>query len=273
MPRVSVIVPTFNRRAMVREAVASVLSQTVRDFELIVVDDGSEDGTAECLNREFGSDLRLIRTENRGVAAARNTGAAAARGELLAFLDSDDLWRPRKLEAQLEHFAAHPDSQACQTDEIWIRNGVRVNPRRRHRKPDGDIFWRSLELCLVSPSAVMLRRDLFERLGGFDEGLPACEDYDLWLRLGRMAPVSLIPEALVVKRGGHPDQLSRRTWGLDRFRIAALVKLLAEPLGEAQRRAVLQVLRRKCAIFAAGAEKRGRFEEGARYRALAIAYG
>ncbi len=272
MVRVSVIVPTFNRREMVREAVASVLAQTVADFELIVVDDGSEDGTAECLEREFGGRLRLIRTPNRGVAAARNTGAGAARGEHLAFLDSDDLWQPRKLEAQLAHFARYPESEACQTEEIWIRNGVRVHPRRRHRKPDGDIFWRSLERCVVSPSAVMLRRDLFERLGGFDETLPACEDYDLWLRLGRTARVALIPEPLVVKRGGHPDQLSRRFWGMDRFRIAALLKLLAGPLEEPQRRAVVQELERKCAIVAAGAEKRGRLEEGAHYRALAAAY-
>lgn len=211
-----------------------------------------------------------MRSANRGVAAARNLGVAHSRGEAIAFLDSDDLWLPGKLAAQVAFFAAHPEAQICQTDEIWMRNGVRVNPCAHHRKPGGDIFAASLRLCVVSPSAVMLRRSLFARHGGFDEGLPACEDYDLWLRIARDTPVWLIERPLVIKRGGHADQLSRRFWGMDRFRVAALVRLLAEGhLTAAQRAAASRVLGEKCRILVQGATRRGRLDEAARYRALA----
>ncbi|HXQ24016.1 MAG TPA: glycosyltransferase family A protein [Candidatus Acidoferrales bacterium] len=266
----SVIIPTFNRRAMVCEAVVSVCAQKDAAYECIVVDDGSTDGSAEALEREFGARIRVVHSANRGVAAARNLGVAHSRGELLAFLDSDDLWLPGKLAAQVAFFAAHPEAQICQTDEIWMRHGVRVNPCAHHRKPSGDIFAASLRLCLVSPSAGMLRRRSFTRNGGFDEGLPACEDYDLWLRIARDTPVWLIDRPLVIKRGGHADQLSRRFWGMDRFRVAALVRLLAEGhLTAAQRIATIGVLGEKCAILVQGATRRGRLDEAERYRALA----
>jgi glycosyltransferase involved in cell wall biosynthesis len=266
---VSVIIPTFNRLPLVREAVGSVCAQRGAAYETIVVDDGSTDGTADALEREFGTRIRVLRTANRGVAAARNRGVAASRGDHLAFLDSDDLWLPDKLAAQVAFFAAHPRAEICQTDEIWLRNGVRVNPCAHHGKPSGDIFTASLQRCLVSPSAVMLRRAVFERAGGFDESLPACEDYDLWLRIARETPVWLIDRPLVVKRGGHADQLSRRFWGMDRFRVAALVRLLNEgALPAPSRAATLDVLRHKCAILANGAARRGRHAEAARYRLL-----
>jgi len=266
---VSVIIPTFNRLPLVREAVGSVCAQRDAVCETIVVDDGSTDGTGEALEREFGTRIRVLRTTNRGVAAARNRGVAASRGDHLAFLDSDDLWLPDKLAVQEAFFAAHPQAEICQTDEIWVRNGVRINPGAHHRKPSGDIFAASLQRCLVSPSAVMLRRRLFERAGGFDESLPACEDYDLWLRIARDTPVWLIDRPLVVKRGGHADQLSRRFWGMDRFRVAALVHLLNEgTLPAPSRAATLEVLRHKCAILANGAARRGRHAEAARYRLL-----
>ncbi|HUI25680.1 MAG TPA: glycosyltransferase family 2 protein, partial [Candidatus Kryptonia bacterium] len=168
MPLVSVIIPTFDRRALVREAVESVLAQQSAAFELIVVDDGSTDGTGAAL-APLTDRLRYLRHDNRGVSAARNAGVRIAQGEWLAFLDSDDRWLPNKLAVQLAYIAAHPETQICQTGEIWVRNGVRVNPCEHHRKPDGDVFVPSLQRCLVSPSAVMLRRDLFDRAGGFDE--------------------------------------------------------------------------------------------------------
>ena len=316
----SVIIPTFNRCGLVREAVASACAQRGAEFEIIVVDDGSTDDTAadlgqhfaiavanstssdisrphpdsfdrlrtgslpegegafwarhrtceqEYSKREFGSQIRVIRTENRGVAAARNLGVAASRGELIAFLDSDDLWMPGKLAAQTTFFAARPEAEICQTEEIWIRNGVRVNPCAHHRKPSGDIFEPSLRLCLVSPSAVMLRRELFERVGGFDERLPVCEDYDLWLRIARDTPVWLIDRPLTIKRGGHADQLSRRFWGMDRFRVAALTQLLEQgQLTPPQRQATLSVLTNKCTILAKGAARRGRHAEAEMYAAL-----
>jgi glycosyltransferase involved in cell wall biosynthesis len=267
-PLVSVIIPTYNRGWILAEAIESVLVQGFGDYELIVVDDGSTDRTGEML-RSYGDRLRTLRQANRGVSAARNAGTAAARGEWIAFLDSDDLWLPRKLERQVAFLEDRPDAEICQTEEVWIRDGRRVNPARKHRKTGGMIFERSLELCLVSPSAVMLRRGLLEGLGGFDESLPACEDYDLWLRVSRRRPVHLVPEALVVKRGGHPDQLSRQ-WGLDRYRIRSIRKLLeAGGLTPDQRRLAVGVLRRKCAVYAGGCRKRGRLGEAARYEEIA----
>jgi glycosyltransferase involved in cell wall biosynthesis len=258
---------------MVREAIDSVLAQRGADFELIVVDDGSTDGTAAALAGLRGR-IRLLTTGNRGVSAARNFGVAAGRGELIAFLDSDDRWLPGKLAAQVAFMREHPEVEICQTDEIWIRNGRRVNPCERHRKPEGSIFERSLELCLVSPSAVMMRRRLFDRLGGFDESLPACEDYDLWLRITCETEVRLLRRPLVIKRGGHADQLSRRYWGMDRFRVASIARLLAgDRLDEDRRAAARSVLDRKCEILANGAARRGRDDEATRYRQLAAIYG
>jgi GT2 family glycosyltransferase len=269
MPKVSVIIPTYNRRDFVREAITSVLAQTYRDFELLVIDDGSDDDTAAVV-QEFDG-VRYVFQANRGVSAARNRGVALSNGELLAFLDSDDLWQPRKLAHQVAFFTACPPARICQTEEIWLRHGVRVNPHNKHRKVGGDIFARSLQLCLVSPSAVMLRRELLAQVGGFDESLPACEDYDLWLRIAATEPVHLLATPLVIKRGGHADQLSRRFWGMDRFRVTALCKLLdSGALSPGQRSLTEDILRAKCEVLAHGARKRGK--DGEPYLALAAAY-
>ncbi|AEB08259.1 glycosyltransferase family 2 protein [Desulfobacca acetoxidans] len=268
-PLVSVIIPTYNRADVVGEAINSVLAQTCRDFELIVVDDGSEDGTAAIL-AHYQDRIRIIRQARRqGVSTSRNTGARQAGGEWLAFLDSDDLWLPRKLEVQLAFIGAHRGVDICQTEEVWLRRGVRVNPGRRHRKRGGSIFLPSLELCLVSPSAVMLRRQVFWQVGGFDETLPACEDYDLWLRLAWRVDVNLIPEPLVVKRGGRPDQLSRQ-WGLDRFRVQALLKLMGDAdLPEHYRTRVRDTLTAKATVYAQGCARRGKSAEADYYYRLA----
>ncbi|HAA02250.1 MAG TPA: glycosyl transferase, partial [Syntrophobacteraceae bacterium] len=200
---VSVIIPTYNRAALVLEAVASVLLQKIadRDLEIIVVDDGSEDDTGEQL-QPLLSRIRYVRQEHAGVSRARNTGIQLAHGKWLAFLDSDDLWVADKLPRQLRYLASHPELQICQTEEIWMRNGLRWNPKNHHRKPSGRCFEALLERCLVSPSAVVLHRNLLEQVGNFDENLPACEDYDLWLRIGWRHPIGLLPEPLVIKRGG-----------------------------------------------------------------------
>ena len=264
--RVSVVIPTFNRADFVREAITSVLRQDYPDIELVVVDDGSRDGTRAVVS-DFGPPVQYLWHENRGVSAARNRGVAASTGDLIAFLDSDDLWLPSKASAQVAYFEAHPDAQACHTDEIWIRRGVRVNERRIHRKQGGWQFLASLPRCLISPSAVMLRRTLWDRLGGFDERLPACEDYDLWLRLTAVVPVGFLPARLVIKRGGHADQLSRTTPALDRYRIKALEKALTMPLPATHRRAVLEQLVAKCRIVAQGAGKRHHTDRWACYDA------
>ena len=267
MPKISVIIPTYNRAWALGRAVDSVLAQDFADFELIVVDDGSDDETRALLEA-YGPRLTWIAQSNQGVSAARNRGAARAAGDLLAFLDSDDYWYPQKLAVQAAFFDARPQARICQTQEIWIRNGRRVNPGRRHQKPQGDIFIPSLSLCLVSPSAVMLKKSLFEEMGGFDEALPACEDYDLWLRVSARYPVHLIDRPLVVKTGGHSDQLSAHP-GLDRYRIRAIDRLLrTEALSDERRRAARAVLKDKCRIYAAGCRKRGKTAESAYYEGL-----
>ena len=270
-PSVSVIIPTHNRGWVLKEAVESVLAQDDQDFELIVVDDGSTDNTAEVLE-EYADDLTVFRQNNSGVSAARNRGITLSSGRLIAFLDSDDLWLPEKLSRQVGFFHSNPEARICQTGEVWIRNGVRVNPKKRHKKGAGMIFERSVSLCLVSPSAVMIRRDLFDEVGLFDERLPACEDYDLWLRIGCRYPVHLIDTPLTIKRGGHPDQLSGAP-GLDRLRIQALMKILdSGRLSKTQYTAAVEALVEKCTIYGGGCLKRGRPSEASYYAELADKY-
>lgn len=270
-PAVSVIIPTYNRGWILREAVDSVLAQDFDDFELIVVDDGSTDNTRDIL-ASYHNDIIVLSQNNRGVSAARNRGIDKACASLIAFLDSDDLWKPQKLSRQVEFFNVHPEALICQTEEIWVRNGVRVNPKKRHQKFSGLIFEPSLALCLVSPSAVMIRKKLFDTVGLFDERLPACEDYDLWLRVSSRYPVHLLDDPLIVKRGGHEDQLSKAA-GLDKYRIQSLKKIIDEGLlSEPQHRAAARTLREKCAVYAAGCRKRGREEEARYYEDLAGKY-
>ena len=270
-PKVSVIIPTYNRGWILKEAIDSVLAQDFTDFELVVVDDGSTDDTKKILD-DYKRDLIVIRQSNKGVSAARNRGIGAASGGLIAFLDSDDLWLPRKLATQVAFFDANPAAVINQTEEIWIRNGVRVNPKIRHHKFAGMIFERSLALCLVSPSAVMMRRSLFDEVGLFDEDLPACEDYDLWLRISWRYPVYLIETPLIIKRGGHADQLSK-AHSLDKFRIKALQKVIENGKLDADaRQAAVRTLQKKCALFAGGCRKRGKDAEARYYEELAANY-
>ncbi len=271
IPLVSVIIPTYNRGWIVAEAIDSVLAQDYNNYELIVIDDGSDDNTPAIL-AAYGNKITVLHQSNRGVSAARNRGIAAAAGRWIAFLDSDDLWLPRKLSTQVNFFKENPDAVINQTEERWLRNGVRVNPKKRHLKFSGMIFEQSLALCLVSPSAVMIRKSLFETVGVFDESLPACEDYDLWLRISCRYPVHLIATPLIIKRGGHKDQLSRAP-GLDKYRIRSLVKLIeGHLLTPPQKRAAMTTLKEKCAVYAGGCRKRGRKEEAKYFYQLAEKY-
>jgi len=270
-PLISVIIPTYNRGWIIKEAIDSVLAQEYINYELIVVDDGSIDDTHDILN-SYQKNFLVLRQNNKRVSAARNRGFAAASGRFIAFLDSDDIWLPQKLSQQVDFFQSNPDALICQTEEIWIRNNVRVNPKKRHKKPSGMIFEPSLSLCLVSPSAVMIKRNLFEEVGLFDETLPACEDYDLWLRISCRHPVHLIDTPLIIKRGGHDDQLSASP-GLDKFRIKAIKKVIESGLlSAAQYQTAVETLKEKCDIYASGCRKRGRMDEAAYYEALAKRY-
>ena len=270
MPKVSVIIPTYNRARIVGEAIDSVLSQGYDDFELIVVDDGSTDGT-EDLVASYLPRLSYLYQGHRGVSAARNRGIASARGEYISFLDSDDLWLKEKLSFQMRFIESHPECRICYTDEIWIRRGVRVNSMKKHRKYSGMIFEQCLPLCIVSPSSVVIARRLLDDVGIFDETLEVCEDYDLWLRIAARYPFFFINTPLIIKRGGHADQLSKKYSGQDRFRIQVLAKLLeGDFISPRQRELAWRELMRKCEIYGKGCIKRGKKEEGEKILALAV---
>ena len=258
---VSVIIPTYNRSALLGRALDSVRAQSRKPAQLIVVDDGSTDDTAAMLANDF-PEVEYFYQPNQGVSAARNVGLENASQPWIALLDSDDQWLPQKLEKQFREIQHNPTFLFCHTEEIWIRNGRRVNPMKKHAKYGGDIFKHCLPLCCVSPSSVLMHRDLLDAVGHFDETLPACEDYDLWLRVCSEFEVLFVKEPLIKKYGGHEDQLSREYWGMDRFRIQALEKILNAPhLSLAKRRLVMDTLMEKLRIFLLGAKKRGRDNE------------
>ena len=263
---ISVIIPTYNRAQRLKKAIDSVLAQSHRNFELIVVDDGSDDNTAELIDK-YNADIVYIRQENRGPAAARNRGIEKARHNLLAFLDSDDWFAENKLETQIEAMDQNPSYLISHTDEIWYRNGQLLNQKLKHKKNSGDIFGQSLELCAVGMSTIMIRKEIFERYGLFDEEYPCCEDYEFWLRISAEEKFLLVEEPLTLKDGGRDDQLSTiyRT-GMDKFRIQAIMKILASGrLTGGQTGVARRELERKCRIYGTGCIKHGRKEEGQYY--------
>ncbi|MCG8325532.1 MAG: glycosyltransferase [Thiotrichales bacterium] len=254
---ISVIIPSYNRSALIRRALDSVLRQSIAANEILVVDDGSEDDTVRVVEQHYPS-VCVIKIEHGGVSRARNAGIRHCHGNWIAFLDSDDEWQPDKLARQVERIATRPGTKLVHTDEIWIRNGRRIYPRKKHRKTGGYIFRNCLPLCCISPSSVLMKRSVFDEIGLFDETLPACEDYDLWLRLCARYPVEYIDRQLLTKYGGHADQLSRHYWGMDRFRVQALGNILdTGVLDTDDRAAVLETLIHKLGILRQGAEKHG----------------
>lgn len=267
VPEVSVVIPTYNRVDMVLRAVESVLKQSFENFECIVVDDGSSDGTFEKLSIIDDSRLKLITQENKGVSAARNTAVKNSRGNYIALLDSDDEWEPRKFEKQLL-FMKEGRFEITQTDEIWIRKGKRVNQCKKHEKPEGFFFDRSLAMCMVSPSCVIFSRKFWDDVGPFDEEMAACEDYDLWLRSYEY-PVGLLQERLTIKHGGRPDQLSNSVGCLDLFRMYSIAKLIMTGNldGDKMDLAVAE-LERKAGYFSGGCRKRGKDEQALKIEEL-----
>ncbi|HSR69670.1 MAG TPA: glycosyltransferase [Acidobacteriota bacterium] len=267
---VSVIIPTYNRRAFLTEAVASVRRQTYQDWELLVVDDGSEDGSADWADSLKDARIRCLRQANHGVSAARNAGLKQASRPWIAFLDSDDRWHPEKLRQQLDFLHRFPETRVLQSEEIWYRKGRRVNPRKIHRKYDGWIYQRCLPLCVISPSAVILHRQVLEKVGEFRQDFPVCEDYELWLRIACRYPVRLLEEPLTVKYGGHDDQLSRSMWGMDRFRLQAMrERLQSGQLTPQLERWTAREAARKADILAQGYDNNRKPGEAARYRRIA----
>jgi len=272
MPSISIIIPTFNRAPVLTRAICSAAEQTYIDCEIIVVDDASTDGTdLDKLVPDIASRITYIQLPvHRGVSAARNTGAHNAKGQWLAFLDSDDQWHADKLSRQMQWHKENPDFIISQAKEIWIRNGVRVNPPKTHEKKQGDIFAQSLERCMITPSSVLIARDLFFNAGMFNESLPACEDYDLWLKITCRQKVGLIDEFLLTRYGGHDDQLSSTVAGLDRFRIRSIMDVIgSNRLTSDQENLARAELVKKSTIFANGCKKRGKLAEYERFRNIA----
>ena len=278
MVSISVIIPTYNRASYLPEAIQSVLEQDYfRDcaenprFEFWVIDDGSTDETKDVV-RSFGGKVRYHFQPHQGVSVARNQGLRLSSGDFIAFLDSDDLWMTHKMRTQMSFMEAFPKAMICYTEEVWVRNGVFVNPKKKHKKYSGWIFERVLPLCLLSLSSALFRKEVFEVVGSFDESMPACEDYDLGIRLAHKFPIHLIDLPLIVKRGGHADQLSRQFWGMDRFRVYALEKALKMDLTPEQESLVRHELVKKCRILIQGFGKRNKHQEEQKYLSLVQKY-
>lgn len=269
---ITVIITSYNRGEIIGRAVDSVLGQTRSADEIILVDDGSSDNTDQLIKEKY-PDIKYIWQENRGIGHARNTGISQARGIWIAFLDSDDEWLPSKLKDQLKALQHQPDYKICHTNEIWIRNGKRVNPMKKHEKSGGLIFKNCLPLCIISPSSVIIHRSVFEEHGLFDESLPVCEDYDLWLRFCAFLPILYLKKPQIIKYGGHSDQLSNKYWGMDRFRIIALEKIIKNPkLSPEDKDAATHILIEKIEIYIQGAAKRRKVDEVELYEAKKTKY-
>ena len=222
---ISVVIPVFNRKQLIERSINSVINQTYPPDEIIVIDDGSIDGTYDLIKNNYPQVI-LIHQENKGVSAARNVGITIAKGKWIAFLDSDDEWFPEKLEEQINYLKINNTYKICHTDEIWIRNQVRVNPMKKHKKYGGKIYNKCLPLCVLSPSSIIIHKEIFDDVGLFDEKLPVCEDYDMWLRICYKYEVLFLNQKLIYKYGGHDDQLSKKYWGMDRYRVIALEKMI-----------------------------------------------
>ena len=254
--KISVVIPTYNRIALVERAIDSVLRQSIKPFDIIVVDDGSDDGTSEMIKKKYRS-INLVQQQNSGVSAARNNGIKHAKGDWIALLDSDDEWTEKKLENQVNRLIKNPDYHFCHTNEIWIRNGVRVNQKKRHQKYGGYIFDKCLDICRISPSSTLFKKNILEHVGWFDTQLPVCEDYDLWLRITADYKILFVDEPLIIKYGGHTDQLSQSVEGIELFRIKSLENLLANTeLSPQKKNLAITMIIKKLNIYLNGLIKR-----------------
>ena len=258
---ISVIIPTYNRKHTLKRAIQSVYIQSLPPFEIIVVDDGSNDGTKEWVKRRY-PDIKYIYQKNTGVSSARNKGIKIARGDWIALLDSDDEWLPNKLEEQINEIKSNLDVKILHSNEIWIRNGVRVNQMKKHKKFGGYIFEKCLDICRISPSSIMLKKEIFDEVGTFDESLKVCEDYDLWLRITSKYPVCFLDIPLIKKYGGHSDQLSKARDGIEFYRIQSLQKILeSKILSKPQTLLAINMMINKMNIYANGLKKRNKTGE------------
>jgi glycosyltransferase involved in cell wall biosynthesis len=233
VPLVSTIIPTYNRASLVPEAIDSVLAQTYRHIEIIVIDDGSTDGTLEALKR-YGNQIQVISQPNAGPAAARNRGIRAAKGELIAFLDSDDLWLPEKLERQVNLLRRVGEAVPCCLCNIKLR-------WKEQESTSFDIAWLDPAIAegvwhnpdevlatrfVLFNQGVVIRRRVLDEIGGFDESFRLLEDYDLALRLSARGDWAFIRQPLVVWRESATNSLSHEAARNDLRWKRPLVKIL-----------------------------------------------
>ena len=255
--KISVVIPTLNRINTLQRALDSVINQTYKPAEIIVVDNGSSDGTLKFLREQYPK--ITILTENKiGVSSARNKGIKKSINQWIALLDSDDAWHPRKLEIQTSMLdSALKEYNLIHTDEVWFRNNKYINQMKKHKKQGGYIFERCLSLCCISPSSVLFKKNILDKVGLFDESLPVCEDYDMWLKICSSEEVLFAQDKLTYKYGGHKDQLSKSYWGMDRFRIKSIENIIKNfDLTYNQKKQAKKELIKKLKIIINGAFKR-----------------
>ncbi len=255
--KISIIVPTLNRVEYLSRALDSVFNQTFKASEIIVVDNGSSDGTLEFIKEKYPS-VTLLEERKRGVSAARNKGIISSKSDWVAFLDSDDAWDKKKLEVQKNALLSNSTNyKLVHTEEVWFKNNIKINQMKKHQKFGGYIFEKCLPLCCISPSSVLIKKNIFNQVGYFDEDLPVCEDYDLWLKICSKEKVLFIDQKLTFKYGGHNDQLSKSHWGMDRFRIKSIENLVLNyDLKSHQKHLAIFTLIKKIKIIINGAYKR-----------------
>ena len=256
---VDIIVPSFNRKSFLDRAVSSVYNQSYKNWNLIIVDDGSTDGTC---NGDYGDKAKLLRlNKNKGVSFARNHGIRNSQADWIAFLDSDDEWKARKLEKQIQLTVEKPQAVLVHCNEVWLRNGKILNQKKKHKKRAGKIFSCCVLLCCISPSSVLIKREVFYELGFFREDFPVCEDYEFWLRLSSRREVFFLNEALVIKHGGHSDQLSKKFIAMDYWRVKALLPFLQDHhLSLTEKEEVKKSLLKRSEILLKGYEKHKNFK-------------
>jgi len=269
MINISVIIPTYNREDFLKKAIDSVLAQTYKDFELIIIDDGSTDKTKQLVD-SYEQGIRYVYQDNKGPSGARNKGIRESNAEFIVFLDSDDWFDKEKLGCQFRAMQEKPDYLISHTEEIWYQSGNLLNHKNKHKKFGGLIFDKCLSICSVGMSTVMIKKEFFDKVGVFDEHMPCCEDYDLWLRASVKLPFLFIDKPLTLKKGGRPDQVSSIfARGMDKFRIYSLKKLIESGcLNSEQYVLALGELEKKCQIYGKGCIKHGKDDEGKFYLRL-----
>lgn len=253
MSFISVIVPVFNRSHLLTRTIESIRQQTYRDFEILIIDDHSTENIRAAVE---GADLCHYTSLGHGVSAARNTGIQYAKGNWIAFLDSDDEWAPHKLEQQVAFLQQNPDCRFVHTNEIWMRHHKKIKQLAKHQKFGGHIFEKCTEQCVIATSSVLLHKDLLQDVGMFDESFIVCEDFDLWLRISAKEDLGFLTEELTIKHGGHSDQLSLQHHSMDLWRVRALAKHIERrDLSIEQRTALFLSIERKAKILINGYKK------------------